>query len=148
MASCPPATSSATSQPILADPAIAADGSVAAAGIVVVLADDLIWANRLVDALAAAGGSPRWARRAENLGQLLGSGDPVALVMIDLTSRAYDGVAAIRSTAAAGARVVAIGQHDDAALRRAALDAGAERVFTYRAVFEGGASLLRPWLGR
>jgi DNA-binding response OmpR family regulator len=136
----------------LADaPATGAAGpgtNAAAAGIVVVLADDLIWASRLVDALAAAGGSPRWARRAEDLAALLAADGGAALVMIDLTSRAYDGVAAIQAARAGGARVVAIGQHDDVALRRTALAAGAERVFTYRAVFEGGAALLQPWLGR
>ena len=107
----------------------------------VVLADDLIWASRLADVVAAAGGTPRRISRVEDL-----AGD--RLVIIDLTARAYDGVTAIRAAHAAGARVAAVGQHDDAALRRAALEAGAERVFTYRALFEGGAKLLGAWLAR
>ena len=68
--------------------------------------------------------------------------------IVDLTSRAYDGVTAIRAARAAGARVVAVGQHDDAELRRAALAAGAERVFTYRALFEDGPRNLAAWLDR
>jgi DNA-binding response OmpR family regulator len=125
----------------LADPAIAPEGNGAAAGPVLVLADDLIWASRLADALTAAGATPRRVRRIEDL-------HDASLAIIDLTARAYDGVAAIRAARDAGARVVAVGQHDDAALRRAALDAGAERVFTYRALFEGGAKLLGAWLAR
>jgi hypothetical protein len=42
--------------------------------------------------------------------------------------------------------VVAVGQHDDAELRRAALGAGAERVYTYRALFENGPRTLAAWL--
>lgn len=115
---------------------------------VVVLADDLIWATRLSDALAAAGARARPARRLADLTRLLGpdaGGDGLAIV--DLTARAYDGVDAIRLATAAGARVVAVGQHDDAALRKAALAAGAERVFTYRALFEHGPETLAAWLG-
>jgi hypothetical protein len=107
----------------------------------VILADDLIWASRLADAVTAAGATPQRIRRLEDLAG-------ASLAVVDLTARAYDGVAAIRAAHAAGARVAAVGQHDDAALRRAALDAGAERVFTYRALFEGGAKLLGTWLAR
>lgn len=116
---------------------------------VVVLADDLIWATRLADAITAAGGVPRRIRRLEDLvAHLVPSGDVGGLAIIDLTARAYDGVEAIRAATAAGARVVAVGQHDDAALRRAALAAGAERVYTYRALFEDGPRTLAAWLAR
>jgi hypothetical protein len=91
--------------------------------------------------VTAAGATPRRARRLEEL-------DGAALAIIDLTARAYDGVAAISAACGAGARVVAVGQHDDAELRRRALAAGAERVFTYRALFEGGPKLLGAWLAR
>ena len=111
--------------------------------IVLVLADDLIWATRLVDAVTAAGGQPKRARRLEGLAE---TGATHAIV--DLTARAYDGVAAVREAAGTGARVVAVGQHDDATLRKAALDAGAERVFTYRALFENGPQSIARWLGR
>ena len=109
---------------------------------VAILADDLIWSTRLADAVRAAGGQPKVLRR---LADLLA--DPMPHVIVDLTARAYDGVAAIRAARGVGAQVVAVGQHDDAALRKAAVDAGASRVFTYRALFEDGARLLGRWLG-
>ena len=112
-----------------------------AAPIVLVLADDLIWAIRLADAVTAAGGQ---ARRARALGGLANAG--ASHVIVDLTARAYDGIAAVRAAAGTGARVVAVGQHDDVELRRRAIEAGAERVFTYRALFENGAQLLARWL--
>jgi len=67
-------------------------------------------------------------------------------VVIDLTARAYDGIEAILLAYEMRGRVVAVGQHDDPALRKAATDAGAERVFTYRALFEDGPRLLERWL--
>lgn len=117
---------------------------------VVVLADDLIWATRLSEAITAAGAQPRRARRLADLAALLGPADGGAggRAIVDLTARAYDGIEAIRLATGAGARVVAVGQHDDAAIRRAALAAGAERVFTYRALFEDGPRTLAAWLAR
>ncbi|HUQ44253.1 MAG TPA: hypothetical protein VM451_07605 [Candidatus Limnocylindria bacterium] len=129
-----------------------------------ILADDLIWATRLADAVTAAGGTAIRLRRLEDLAGRLG-GSPSAPTpeataaaagsqpaashaIIDLTARAYDGVEAIRRATAAGARVVAVGQHDDVELRRRALEAGAERVFTYRALFENGSGTIATWLGR
>ena len=67
--------------------------------------------------------------------------------VVDLTARAYDGLAAVRLAAAAGLRVLCVGQHDDHAHRRAALAAGAERVFAYRKLFEDGHATLAAWLG-
>lgn len=114
---------------------------------VVILADDLIWATRLSDAITAAGAHPRPARRLADLEAMLApANDGSRLAIVDLTARAYDGVAAVRVATEAGARVVAVGQHDDAELRRAALAAGAERVFTYRALFEHGPRTLAAWL--
>jgi DNA-binding NarL/FixJ family response regulator len=115
---------------------------------VAILADDLIWATRLVDAVGAAGGRGTRLRRLEDLEALLRDDPAPRHVIVDLTARAYDGVEAIRRAAAAGARVVAVGQHDDVPLRRAATEAGAERVFTYRALFEDGSRNLAAWLGR
>ena len=116
---------------------------------VVVLADDLIWATRLSDAITAAGAHPRRIRRLVDLEALLGpGGEGSVLAIVDLTARAYDGVEAIRVARGAGARVAAVGQHDDAELRRAALAAGAERVYTYRALFENGPRTLAAWLAR
>ncbi len=110
----------------------------------VVLADDLIWATRLRDHVRAAGGEPVGARDLAGLARgLVDSGAAV----VDLTARAYDGVEAIAAARAAGARVLAVGQHDDHELRKRALAAGAERVFAYRKLFEDGPDTLRAWIG-
>ena len=117
---------------------------------VVVLADDLIWSSRLAEALTAAGARPQRARRVADLEALVRAGPSggAGRAIVDLTARAYDGVEAVRAAAAVGARVIAVGQHDDAALRRSALRAGAERVFTSRALFEDGPRVLAAWLRR
>jgi hypothetical protein len=136
----------------LADPTEAPPTEVsapAAARTVAILADDLIWSTRLSDAVRAAGARPRAVRRLADLEALLpGDAGQAAIsdVIVDLTARAYDGVAAVRLAGATGARIVAVGQHDDVELRRAATEAGASRVFTYRALFEDGPRLLRRWL--
>ena len=68
-------------------------------------------------------------------------------VIVDLTARAYDGVAAIQTAAAAGRPVMAVGQHDDRALR----PPGAGRrcwagVHPYRRLFEDGPRQIGAWL--
>ena len=68
--------------------------------------------------------------------------------IVDLTLRGHDGVAAIHAAAAAGRPVLAVGQHDDLPLRRAALAAGAERVYAYRKLFADGPAVLARWLAR
>jgi hypothetical protein len=67
-------------------------------------------------------------------------------VIVDLTARAYDGVSAIAAAHAAGRPVLAVGQHDDAELRRRALAAGADRVHPYRRLFEDGPRQMARWL--
>ena len=86
----------------------------AAAPRVVVLADDLIWATRLVDGVRRAGGVPVPARTAAALASALPDADGA---LVDLTARAYDGIAALEAAAGAGVPVIAVGQHDDAPLR-------------------------------
>lgn len=133
---------------------------------VVILADDLIWATRLSDAITAAGARPRPVRRLADLERLLApslkgaesaesgpgvegvSAEAAGFAIVDLTARAYDGIEAIRVATGTGASVVAVGQHDDKELRQAAIAAGAERVFTYRALFEDGPRALAAWLAR
>ena len=110
---------------------------------VAVLADDLIWSVRLGAALRSVGGDVRAARTATGLESLL---PDVERVVVDLTARAYDGVAAIAAARGAGRRVLAVGQHDDHDLRRRALAAGAERVYAYRKLFEDGPAVLGAWL--
>jgi DNA-binding response OmpR family regulator len=110
---------------------------------VVVLADDLVWATRLADGVRRAGGEPVPARSAA---ALQGALDGARGCVVDLTARGYDGISAIRLAAASGVPVVAVGQHDDADLRRAARTAGADRVFAYRTLFERGDRELGGWV--
>jgi len=113
---------------------------------VAIVADDLIWSTRLAGAVRAVGGEPKTVRGLEALQDLLSDAPRGTPVVIDLTARAYDGVEAITLAYEMRAKVIAVGQHDDAALRKAAIDAGAERVFTYRALFDDGQRLLGRWL--
>lgn len=110
---------------------------------VLVLADDLIWSTRLVAQVRAAGAD---AAPVRTLAALEGALPDADAVIVDLTARAYDGIAAVRQASAAGRRVLAVGQHDDAELRRRALEAGAERVHPYRQLFEKGPATLASWL--
>jgi DNA-binding NarL/FixJ family response regulator len=112
--------------------------------VVAILGDDLIWSSRLSDAVTAGGAIPKRVRRLADLEAALDAG--VRLVIVDLTAIAYDGVEAIERVAGAGARVLAVGQHDDLELRRRALAAGAERVFAYRKLFEDGPATIGGWL--
>lgn len=115
----------------------------AAAPRIAILADDLIWATRLADGVRRAGGTAVPARTAAGLPSAL---EGAAGCIVDLTSRAYDGVAAIGTAAAAGVPVIAVGQHDDTALRQAAKAAGASRIHAYRALFEHGDRDLASWI--
>jgi DNA-binding NarL/FixJ family response regulator len=112
---------------------------------VAVLADDLIWSTRLVDLVKAAGGRPVTVRTVPDLATAL---TDVSAVIIDLTARAYDGIAAVEVANHDGHRVLCVGQHDDQELRKRALAAGAERVYAYRALFERGAEVLTRWLSQ
>ena len=115
---------------------------------VAILADDLIWAERLAAAVRAAGAAPVRVRDAARLSDALAAsgGSALTAVIVDLTARAYDGIAAVGAATAAGMRVLAVGQHDDAPLRRRARAAGAERVLAYRALHDRGAELVVAWL--
>jgi DNA-binding response OmpR family regulator len=110
---------------------------------VLVLADDLIWSTRLVADVSASGADASPIRTLAALAEALPTADAV---VVDLTARAYDGIEAIERASAAGVRVMAVGQHDDVALRRRALDAGAELVRPYRRLFEDGPATLAGWL--
>jgi len=111
---------------------------------VAVLAQDLIWQDRLARAVEAAGGEAARARTASELDAALVQ---ARHAIVDLTARGYDPLAAIERAASHGAGVLAVGQHDDLPLRRRALAAGAERVYAYRKLFEDGPAILAAWLG-
>lgn len=111
---------------------------------VAILADDLIWSTRLAAAVSTAGGVASPTRTLAGLQAAIVDG--VAFAIVDLTARAYDGIEGVREAHASGARVLAVGQHDDVPLRRAALDAGADRVVPYRKLFEDGPATIAAWL--
>jgi len=114
---------------------------------VVILADDLIWADRLARAVEAAPGEPTSTRSLPGFVAALAAADgPPAAAIVDLTARAYDGLAAIDAARDAGVRVLAVGQHDDHVLRKAALAAGAERVLAYQKLFADGPATIAAFL--
>lgn len=113
---------------------------------VIVVADDLIWATRLVGQLRTLGARPVRCGTAAAFEAALATGEARRAV-VDLTARAYDGIAATGRASVAGLRVLCVGQHDDQALRAAARAAGAERVYAYRKLFENGHAALAAWLG-
>ena len=103
--------------------------------VVLVLADDLIWSTRLSAGVRAAGARPIVVRSQAFAAAAFGAADRA---IVDLTARAYDGVAQVAVARRRCCPVLAVGQHDDADLRRRALAAGAERVHPYRLLFEAG----------
>jgi DNA-binding NarL/FixJ family response regulator len=120
---------------------------------VVVLADDLIWATRLVGQLRTIGAEPIRVGSADAFAAAIAglpadaSGARPGHAVVDLTARSYDGLAALRLAVAAGFHVLCVGQHDEHDERRAARAAGAERVLAYRQLFENGHAVLAEWLG-
>lgn len=129
-----------------------------AGALVAVVADDLIWASRLVAAVQRAGATPVRVGSDEDLEIALNAvmaeepdpSDPdpsrIVGVIVDLFGHRYDGVEAVRAVSAAGLPVIAVSQHDDQETRGLALDAGALRVFAYSKFFEDGPALVRRWL--
>jgi hypothetical protein len=110
---------------------------------IAILAQDLIWSDRLARAVEAAGAEPAPAKTAPEFDQALVGSD---IAVVDLTARAYDPLVAIERARATGARVFAVGPHDDLTLRKAALASGAERVYAYRKLFEDGPGTIAGWL--
>ena len=113
---------------------------------VIVVADDLIWSSRLRAAVDRAGSTSVVARTTEELASALDDSPADAPVIVDLNGRAYDGVAAVRAAADADHLVLAVGQHEDIALRRRALAAGARRVFSYNKLFSDGPAVVASLL--
>ena len=110
---------------------------------VVVLADDLIWGTRLAGHVRSADADAVATRTSVAFNAELGHADGA---IVDLTSRAYDGLAMIAAARDAGVAVLAVGQHDDHVLRRDALAVGADRVLAYRMLFDDGPGTIRRWL--
>ncbi len=112
---------------------------------VAVLAQDLIWQDRLARAVEGAGGTPKRAKTAPEFDRALECAD---FAIVDLTARAYDPLVAIERARSHGAQVLAVGPHDDLKLRKQALARGAERVLAYRKLFEDGPATIATWLER
>jgi hypothetical protein len=110
---------------------------------IAILAQDLIWSDRLARAVEAAGAKPERAKTAPEFDHALECAD---MAIVDLTARAYDPLAAIERARDRGIRVFAVGQHDDLDLRKRAFARGAERVYAYRKLFEDGPATIGGWL--
>ena len=110
---------------------------------ILILADDLIWSTRLAGQARAAGTEPTVVRDGAAFARAVSD---AAGAIVDLTTRAYDGLAAIAVARDAGVPVLAVGQHDDHVLRRNALAVGADRVLAYRKLFDDGPASIRRWL--
>jgi DNA-binding response OmpR family regulator len=110
---------------------------------IAILADDLIWSTRLADLVKAAGRRPLTVRSVPDLEKAL---QTVTAVIVDLTARAYDGIAAVEIAHHSDHPVLCVGQHDDRELRARALEAGADRVVPYRLLFERGIETVTAWL--
>jgi hypothetical protein len=134
------------------------DPSEVPGALVAVVADDLIWASRIVAAVQRAGGTAVRMGSDQDLELALEAvmaeepdpddPDPRRIVgaIVDLFGHRYDGVEAVKAVHAVGLPVIAVAQHDDQETRSLALDAGALRVFSYNKFFEDGPSLVRRWL--
>ena len=110
---------------------------------IAILAQDLIWSDRLGRAVQAAGAQPERAKTVLEFDSALEFAD---LAIVDMTALAYDPLVAIERARSRGVRVFAVGQHDDIELRKRALARGAERVYAYRKLFEDGPATVAGWL--
>jgi DNA-binding response OmpR family regulator len=122
-------------------------GAAAADPLVAVVADDLIWASRLRAAVERAGGV---ALLSGGLPAGVASDEGVARpagALVDLGLRRTDAVAIVAALTASGVPVLAVAQHDDVALRKRALAAGASRVYSYNKLFANGPEVIARWLG-
>ncbi len=113
---------------------------------VAILADDLIWAARLDRLVRDAGAHSAPLRSLDALDVALATGSRPSGLIVDLTSRTYPGLEAIRRAAAAGVPVVAVGQHDDRVGREAARAAGAGDVYAYGRLFASGPRVMGAWV--
>jgi DNA-binding response OmpR family regulator len=112
---------------------------------IAVLAQDLIWQDRLARSVQAAGAEPMRAKTAPEFDRAL---ECAHAAIIDLTARGYDPLAAIERAVARDVPVLAVGQHDDLELRKRALARGADRVLAYRKLADDGPATIKAWMGR
>src|SRR3954468_3382649 len=110
---------------------------------VAVLAQDLIWADRLARIVEASGAEPLPAAMASGFERVLVSADAA---IVALTARAYDPLTAIQHASEAGVPVLAVGPHDDVAERKRALASGARRALAYRKLADDGPATIAAFL--
>jgi CheY-like chemotaxis protein len=118
---------------------------------VVVVADDLMWSSRLVEAVRRAGATPVVLMTDTELAvaleaQDVGETPSLSGAVVDMATRRMDPVRAIAQVVAARLPVIAVAQHDDQLTRRRATAAGASRVFSYNKFFTDGTLLVERWL--
>ena len=111
---------------------------------IAVVADDLIWSSRLADAVREAGAEPRRLTAAAALGTTAGADFDGAIVDAALPRTTPESVVA--ALHAAGLPILAVADHDDVALRKRLLAAGADRVLAYRKLYETGPATVAAWL--
>jgi hypothetical protein len=109
--------------------------------VLLVLADDLIWASRLAAAAHRVGAT---VRRASTLPEDLPAGGSA---LVDLGGHRYDAIESVARLSRSGINVAGVCNHEDVALRRRALDAGASQVWSYNRFHREGPRLLERWLG-
>ncbi len=129
---------------------------------IAVVADDLIWASRLTDAVRRAGAEPRRLSAAAVLADARGdlqSGDVDGQVavkategcdsaIVDTALMTADPMAVIAALHRLGLPVLAVANHDDVALRKRALAAGAGKVLAYRKLHDDGPATIAAWMHR
>lgn len=134
---------------------------------IAVVADDLIWASRLTDAVRRAGAEPRRLSAPAVLADARGdlrigdfdTGDidgQVAVnstegcdsAIVDTALMTADPMAVIAALHRLGLPVLAVANHDDVALRKRALAAGAGKVLAYRKLHDDGPATIAAWIHR
>ena len=113
---------------------------------VIVLADDMIWSSRLIEAVTRAGTTATAVRTSAELTKALVESTEETPVVVDLNGRAYDALNLVEVAAEEGHPVIAVGQHEDIDLRKRALGAGAIRVFSYNKMFTDGPAIITKLL--
>ena len=97
------------------------------------LADDLIWATRLLDGVRRAGGDPVAARTLA----AFDAGSPArTAALVDLTARAYDGLGALAPRQRPASRRSRSASTTTSRSQGGAQGRGRARVYAYRALFE------------
>ena len=113
---------------------------------IAVVADDLIWASRLTDAVRRAGAESRRLGGAAATDEVTVAALGCAGAIVDTALVTAEPIAVITALAAAGLPVLAVADHDDVGLRKRALAAGAGKVLAYRKLHEDGPAVVAAWL--